>query len=403
MSKGKIIVASFQSLSAQSGQGMARLGFHLSKELHQRGFLEKFVVHSKGKFETSFPSVAVSPSARYYLFLLNNLNKVFKFKPYKLRFLQEKLFDHFCAQHLTKDTKLLFVTFPFLKKTITKAKQLGIKTVLLSGTPEENFIYDIVMPENKRMSIDTLDAYTYPARLQYFNDTVPLIDMVIGSLPPAYSSYKTSKAFKGELVKLTGHMPPDFKEVEVTPKDAHKKELVVGYIAYTVVLKGLQYLLEAWKELIGDNNNAHLTLLIGGGMDEQTRLYIDEHYKDIPQVKYLGHISNVGQFMESLDLFVVPSLIDGAPVTALEAAHYEVPVLITENSGSAELLSRGDSGCMIIPIKDAAAIKDRILWSDKNREELIQMGKNAKKNLLANDFPQFIRDIADLLTKEIAQ
>ena len=77
---GKVMVISFQSLTATSGQGMARLGYILSKELHRRGLLKTFVVHSKGKFETPFPSEPVSFFSRYYLFILNKLNNIFNFK-----------------------------------------------------------------------------------------------------------------------------------------------------------------------------------------------------------------------------------------------------------------------------------------------------------------------------------
>lgn len=401
MGKGKVMVASFQSLSANSGQGMARLGYYLSEELHKRELLYKFVVHSKGKYQTNFPCVPVSAFSRFYLLVLNKLNRLMGFQAHKFRFLQERLYDNLCSQHINEEIDLLFVTFPFLKKTLAKAKRLGIKTVLLSGTPEENYIYNIVVPENKKMGITTVDAYTYPERLKYFNESIKHIDVVVGSLPPAYTSYKNTKAFDGKLIQLTGHMPPDFKPATIAEKDNNQQKFVVGYLAYTVVLKGLQYLLEAWAEIVKQPENAHLELHIGGGMDAQTKAYIDKHYSHLKQVTFLGHIADVGSFYKELDLFVVPSLIDGAPVTALEAAHYEVPVLITENSGSAELLGRGNSGCMIIPIKNAAIIAEKILWADRHRTEAIQMGKNGKKNLEANNFPLFIKQVADELEKEM--
>lgn len=395
--KKNILVVSFQSLSANSGAGMARLGFYLSKELQKRGLLKKFIVYSKGKYETPFPSEPVSRLSRYFLLILNTINKTVGLKPHRFRFLQEQLFDWFCSFKVNRGTGLLFVTHPFLKRTFTKAKRLGIVIVLLPGTPEENYIYQIVTEENKKLGITHIDAYTYKKRLNYFNDSISKIDVVIGSLPPAYSSYKASKVFNGRTIELTGHMPPDFKPVTLTPKDPNKESFKVGYIAHTVVLKGLQYLLEAWEDIVATKGHEHMELQIVGNIDESIAGYIHKRFANIKQVKFLGHMNNVQDFVKELDLFVVPSLIDGGPVTALEAAHYAVPVLITEGAGSAELLSRGKGGCKVVPIKDAAALKENILWANDNRAESIQMGLNGKENLTNHSFEDFMVRLADQL------
>ena len=55
--KKKILVVSFQSLTANSAGGMARLGYYLSEELHKRGLLKELIVHSKGKNTCSFFSI----------------------------------------------------------------------------------------------------------------------------------------------------------------------------------------------------------------------------------------------------------------------------------------------------------------------------------------------------------
>ncbi|HEY1030748.1 MAG TPA: glycosyltransferase family 4 protein [Flavipsychrobacter sp.] len=391
----RIQVISFQSLSANSGEGMARLGYYLSEQLHQRGLLNNFIVHSKGKFETPFPSKPVSIFSRYYLFLLNRLNKHLKIPSYKFRLLQEKLFDWFCQFRIQANTTHIFTTNAYLYRTFLKAKKSGITIILLPGTPEENYIYELVSEENKRLNITKVDAYTYRERIDFFNKSVRLIDTVIGSLPPAYTSY--SKAgYHPRVVKMLGHMKPDFKPIQLTQKEI-TETFTIGYLAHTVVLKGLQYLLEAWRILTNNANNKHMHLSIAGSIDETIKEYIDLHFKDLKQVTFTGPIKDAPAYMQSLDLFVVPSLIDGAPVTALEAAHYAVPVIITDHSGSAELLSRNESGCWVIPIRDAKAIADKIEWAYNHREETRQMGRNAKHNLDTYSMESFITEIADYL------
>ena len=196
---------------------------------------------------------------------------------------------------------------------------------------------------------------------------------------------------------MIGHLKPDFKAVPPVDR-AITPTLKVGYLAHTVILKGLQYLLEAWEQLMIETNyDDNLKLYIAGGIDESMHEYIVKHYLDIKNVQLIGRIADVPSFMKDKDLFIVPSLVDGGPYTALEAAHYCLPVIITSNSGSGELLSRGDSGCHIIPIKDAASIKNEIYWAYHNRQEAKQLGLNAKRNLENYKMEDFISQLGDYL------
>jgi hypothetical protein len=226
----KIQVVSFQSLSATSGAGMARLGYMLSDTLDKRKLLANFIVHSKGKFDTPFKSVPVSFLSRFYLLALNKLVGFFNIPSYTFRLWQEMLFDWFCQWRLSKDTDILFTTNAFMHRTFKRAKRLNIVIVLLPGTPEENYIYKLVAEENKRMGINTTDAYTYKKRIDYFNNSIGYVDIVIGSLPTVYTSYSNA-GHKAEVVQLLGHMTPDFKPVTIH-KTNNQNEFHAGYRPY---------------------------------------------------------------------------------------------------------------------------------------------------------------------------
>ena len=136
-SNKKILVISFQSLTAKSGAGMARLGYFLSAELHKRGLLTSFIVSSKGQYETPFPSKPVSSLSRYYLFLLNNIGRFLKIKEYKLRFIQELLFDWFCSFKVSRDVTEIITTNPYLFRTFKKAKKNNVRVSYIPGNCED--------------------------------------------------------------------------------------------------------------------------------------------------------------------------------------------------------------------------------------------------------------------------
>lgn len=396
----KILVVSFQSLTAHSGAGMARLGYYLSHQLDKKGILQDFIVFSKGKFTTSFKSSPVSYWSRYILFLLNWLDKQFHFASYKFRYVQELIFDFFCVSKVTKETGILFVTQPYLPRTFRKAKKMGIEIIFIPANPEENYIRNLVTEEQNKLNIHAVDAYTYPRRIDLFNSSVNYIDKVIGTYPTVYETYRTSP-YKGEVIKMIGHLKPDFTPLTIENKEAAKGTFIVGYLAHTVALKGLHYLLEAWQMLMQEHPECDIKLMIAGKIDPAIEQYINEKFPALQKTERLGRIPDIKEFYKQLHLFVVPSLIDGGPYTALEAAHYAVPVLITENCGSAELLSRNESGCSIIAIRDAAAIKEEIEKAYNNRAASAQMGMNAKHNLDSYRMDELIADVAGYLENRL--
>lgn len=392
----KILVVSFQSLTANSGAGMARLGYYLSEVLDKKGILENFIVYSKGKFTTTFKSSPVSYWSRHILFVLNKLDKSFHFSPHKFRYVQEIIFDILCVSRITKDTGILFVTQPYLPRTFRKAKKMGIEIIFIPANPEENYICHIVTEEKSKLKLSGDDAYTYPKRISLFNQSVNYIDKIIGTYPTVYETYRTSN-YKGEVIKMIGHLKPDFKPLTILSKEPAKGTFIVGYLAHTVALKGLQYIMQAWEQLVNEHPDYDIKLIIAGKIDAGISAYIHNKFGSLEKVEIIGRVPDVGDFFKQLHLFVVPSLIDGGPYTALEAAHYAVPVLITENCGSAELLSRNESGCMIVPIRNAESIKNSIEWAYNNREASVKMGMNAKYNLDSYRMDELITDVANYL------
>jgi len=387
-----IMIVSFQSLTAKSGAGMARLGYLVSKELDKRGILNKFIVHSKGKYDTAFHTEPVSFFSRYYLFALNKLGR--KIKQHKLRFMQELMFDWFCAYRLDKSTTHLVATQPHLKRTFHKAKKMGIKVIYIPGTPEDNYMYDLVSEEKQRMNITDEDAYTYKPRIRHYNDSIKYVDTVVCATPNIYRSFVQS-SYIGTVVEVPGYLKPEFAPVAIDRKPG--KVFKVAYVAHTVMLKGLQYLLEAWEGLMNEQGANELMLYIGGGIDAAVKAYIDAHFSSIRNVQYTGHIADVLSFMKDKDLCVVPSLLDAYPFTAFEAAHYAIPVVITDNCGACGLLERNKSGCWTVAIRDAAAIKEHILWASEHRMETAQKGMNAKYNIDSYNVDAYIQELSAFL------
>ncbi|KKN76030.1 hypothetical protein LCGC14_0374200 [marine sediment metagenome] len=153
-----------------------------------------------------------------------------------------------------------------------------------------------------------------------------------------------------------------------TPAEKTEETFRVLFLANAGILKGLQYLLKAWENLNLDNSE----LIIAGLMYPDVQQTIKK-YKHLKNVKYVGFV-NSREYYQKSDVYVLPSLTEGSPQTALEAMASGIPIIGFENSGF--LCKRGG---FIIPNKDVEALKEKIRFLYDNPNERQRIGKIARE------------------------
>lgn len=118
-------------------------------------------------------------------------------------------------------------------------------------------------------------------------------------------------------------------------------KIVIGTAAaVNVKYKGQQYVIEALGELKKQGITNYEYHLVGGG--DQTYLKkIAEKNDVVGQVKFLGAMphSKVFEWLETIDLYVQPSLTEGLPRALIEAMSRGVPALGSRVAGIPELIN----------------------------------------------------------------
>lgn len=374
---------SFQSLTSAGAGGTGKIAYEVARDLFDKKQPVKLIVSAKGKFTTTFPSAPVSVWSRYYLFLLNKLIAPW-LKPYQKRHLEEKIFDFFCSFHIQRDQKLVFTTTPFIPRTLKKAKQLGIPVVFFPGTPEENHIAELVTREANHWNVKAQDVYTYQPRLAVYNKGMSLVDDVICHSSVIESTYKKNWPGK-KFISCAGLLKPvSINHEEATPSAS----FTVLYAAHTVWLKGLQYLLKAWSEVSVDGE-----LLVVGSIDPTVQRVIDREFSSLKNVSFTGAVSGIDAYVKRSTVLICPSLIDGGPVTVMEAMRHAVPSILTSMCGVKDFIREGETG-WIIEAGNSAELAARIKWCYENPEATRQIGQAAQTMLNQYDFKDFIENIA---------
>lgn len=125
--------------------------------------------------------------------------------------------------------------------------------------------------------------------------------------------------------------------------------------------KGHAFLIQAIKVLVDRGHDLELRLA-GDGPMKQKLLVLANELGLSERVRFLNSITEdqVIRELEASDLFVLPSFVEGLPVSVMEAMAIGVPVISTNIAGTSELVEDGNTGLLVRP-SDAQALADAMV------------------------------------------
>ena len=152
-------------------------------------------------------------------------------------------------------------------------------------------------------------------------------------------------------------------------KDGKLKLLFVGSMSQR---KGLADLFQAMKLI----NSPHVSLSVLG----QPSLPLSFYREIFPHFEYLTPRSNkeVQNVMNGHDVLVLPSIIEGRALVQQEAMACGLPLIITPNTGGADLIESEKTG-FVVPIREPNKIAEKIEWFAKAQKSLPDMSRYCRQ------------------------
>ncbi len=143
--------------------------------------------------------------------------------------------------------------------------------------------------------------------------------------------------------------------------------------------KGLKYLIHAVNEL-KNTDKKFKVFLIGVGLDQ------DYFKKLVIKMNLTGYIKFIGKknkndtldYFCRADVFILPSLHEGFPLTLLEAWAAELPVIITMVGGIPTICINKENA-LIIPPEDPKKICETMISLIEDQKLRRKLGKNGRK------------------------
>jgi glycosyltransferase involved in cell wall biosynthesis len=133
---------------------------------------------------------------------------------------------------------------------------------------------------------------------------------------------------------------------------------VIGTAARLAPLKGLEYLVEAVAELHHRGVECELRIA-GEGPTQKALESMVRTLRIADRVSLLGLCHQMPDFYRTIDVFALPSLSEGFPLSVVEAMASGLPVVSTFVSGIPEAVVDGVTG-KLIPARNATALADAL-------------------------------------------
>lgn len=165
-----------------------------------------------------------------------------------------------------------------------------------------------------------------------------------------------------------------------TSKDYLRQELsfapddfLVGIVAHLADHKGHKYLIEASKYLREQTPKIKIIIVGEGPLKMELREQAKEiHVEDM--VFFLGFREDVPQILNSLDMFVLSSYLEGMGSSLMDAMACRLPIVATRVGGIPEVVKHGQTGLLVSP-RSPKSLAKAILKIYEDKELAQRLGQ----------------------------
>lgn len=146
----------------------------------------------------------------------------------------------------------------------------------------------------------------------------------------------------------------------------------VVYVGRMELRKGVQYMLEAFCQL----KLPHAELLLVGSVQDEMRPILKK-YAGVYRALGALYDDDLAQAYSQSSVCVIPSIEDGWGHVTLEAMSCGLPVIVSANVGSADVVEEGENG-FVVSACDTKALMEKLEFLYRHPELCREMGRQAQ-------------------------
>jgi glycosyltransferase involved in cell wall biosynthesis len=292
---------------------------------------------------------------------------------YNPQYLLHELFDRRAARHLPPEPELVVGWSSYSLHTLRRARELGAKTVLDHGSCHIVAQDEILREEYSRMGWRGLE-FAHPKIIDKELKEYEEVDAIV--IPSQF--VRQTFISRGVPAAKLLLAPYGVNLTNFHPTGKQDKTFRIIHCGNISLRKGVHYLLQAFNEL--KLPGAELWLI--GSLTEEIRPILQRFASS--HIRHLGPFPEpeLHKYYSQGSVFCLNSIEDGFGMVLVQAMACGLPVITTTNTGGADAVREGRDG-FIIPIRDVAALKEKILYFYENPEAGRSMGEAARERVQA--------------------
>ena len=176
---------------------------------------------------------------------------------------------------------------------------------------------------------------------------------------------------------------------------------VLGYVGRLSYEKNLINFLNSFADALKFDCSLKLILVGEGPLEfELRKITVDLHIEE--KVIFCGFRNDIGNILSGIDIFVLPSFIEGTSTALIQAMTCGRAIICSNISGNIELVTNNKDALLIDP-NDRVGFRDAIILLSSDEILRSRLGSNAKINSSQYDeeivFPKILQYYKDLSKK----
>lgn len=171
--------------------------------------------------------------------------------------------------------------------------------------------------------------------------------------------YQVKYGRQTEVIPNGVNLPEPIPSTQVEEAYGLEPNSYVLYVGRIVPEKAVDLLVQAYADVPGDTK-----LVIAGGSSHSDGFVATVHRlaESDPRVIFTGYVygSELGALYSNAAVFVLPSYLEGMPLTLLEAGSYGRPVVVSDLPVHQEVLRHTGPGRRMFPVGDAGELTKQL-------------------------------------------
>lgn len=273
----------------------------------------------------------------------------------------------------------LFFADLYARMTKLFIRKTRLISTIQSSTYEPNNDY---LYSRKRRLIDSLTGRIYNDRFIAVSEFVR--ESIIKHLK--FPAYKITVIPNYVDVDAFRHCPQERLEKVRKMLSLKEDSIILITVGRLDPPKGHIYLLQALCLITKEIKNFKL-LIVGDGPN---RRHLENEVRSFNldgNVIFTGVREDINELLHLSQIFVLPTLSEGLPLTLLEALSAGICCIASDIGPVREIISSGNNG-LLFPPKDVSALKDAILQLMASPEKRRRMGQRGMEGVQKRYHPQ---------------